>query len=81
MPKKIKQKEEGAEHFDEQLDELRNIVDKLEQGDLNLDQSLKLFEEGVGLARGLFEVLNRSEGRVEELLATMETVPFSRSEE
>lgn len=79
--KKAKEKEEGVEQFDEQLERLRSIVEKMEQGGLSLDQSLKLFEEGIGLARRLFDMLNRSEGRVEELLANLERIPFSRGEE
>jgi exodeoxyribonuclease VII small subunit len=81
MTKKAKETDDSAEQFDQQLEKLRSIVEKMEQGDLSLDASLKLFEEGIGLARRLFETLDRSEGRVEELLETMERVPFGRVEE
>jgi len=81
MMKKAREKEEGPENFDKHLEKLRLIVDKMEQGGLSLDESLRLFEEGIGLSRRLFEILNRSEGRVEELLANMEKVPFDRPEE
>lgn len=81
MAKKAKDETGGAEKFDAQLEKLRSIVEKLEHGDLSLHENLKLFEEGVGLARGLFETLNLSEGKVEELLATMEKLPFSQVEE
>jgi exodeoxyribonuclease VII small subunit len=53
----------------------------MEQGDLSLDESLKLFEQGIGLARRLFQILDRAEGRVEELLESMERVPFGKVEE
>jgi exodeoxyribonuclease VII small subunit len=53
----------------------------MEHGGLSLDESLKLFEQGIGLSKRLLDILNRSEGRVEELLATMDRVPFSRGEE
>jgi exodeoxyribonuclease VII small subunit len=79
--KKAGKKEETSEHFDEQLEKLRSIVEKMEHGGLSLDESLKLFEEGIHLSRRLLDTLNESEGRVEELLATMERVPFSRGEE
>ena len=36
--------------FEESLKKLENIVDQLEKGDLALEESLKLFEEGVGLS-------------------------------
>ncbi len=80
MPKKASRREEGPELFDQHLEKLRSIVDKMEQGGLTLDESLKLFEEGISLTQRLFDILNRTEGRVEELLATMERVAFSRGE-
>jgi exodeoxyribonuclease VII small subunit len=79
--KKPRDKEESSEHFDTQLEQLRALVEKMEQGGLSLDENLKLFEEGIGLSRNLFQLLNQAEGKVEELLATMERVPFSRGEE
>mgnify|MGYP005838440281 CR=1 FL=1 len=79
--KKAKEREEGPEEFDINLERLRTVVERIEQGGLNLDESLKLFEEGVGLSRRLFDILSRAESRVEELMATMERVPFQRAEE
>lgn len=80
MVKKAKEKEDGPEQFEQHIERLRAIVETIETGGLSLDESLKLFEEGIGLSRRLFEILNRSEGRVEELLATMDTVPFDRGD-
>jgi exodeoxyribonuclease VII small subunit len=79
--KKPRDIEESPEHFDTQLEQLRALVERMEHGGLSLDESLKLFEEGIGLSRNLFKLLNQAEGKVEELLATMERVPFSRGEE
>jgi len=81
MTKKPREETEQAERFDRQLEALRAIVERMEKGDLTLDESLKLFEEGIVLARRLFDVLNQAEGRVEELLENLERVPFSRVEE
>ena len=67
-------------NFDSGLDELKSIVEKIESGGLGLQDSLKLFEQGVGVSRRLFEILSQSEGKVEELLADLERVPFSRGE-
>lgn len=69
-----------TENFDVTFDKLKSIVEKMETGGLSLDESLALFEEGVGLSKTLFEVLNLAEGRVEELLSNMERAPFSRGE-
>jgi exodeoxyribonuclease VII small subunit len=82
MPKKPREREEeGPEHFEKHLEQLRSSVEKMESGGLTLEESLRLFEEGTELAKRLFEILNRTEGRVEELLANMERIPFKRGEE
>jgi exodeoxyribonuclease VII small subunit len=54
--------------FEEATRRLAQIVAELEGGDLPLDRSLALFEEGVRLARSAEERLDRAERRVEELL-------------
>ena len=54
--------------FEEATRRLAQIVSELEGGDLPLDRSLALFEEGVGLARNAEERLDRAERRIEELL-------------
>jgi exodeoxyribonuclease VII small subunit len=81
MAQKKVEKEDGPDRFEEYLEELRSIVEKMEEGGLGLEESLKLFEEGINFSRLLFGILNRAEGQVEELLKTMERVPFNRGEE
>lgn len=81
MAKKAKEKEQASEDFDRIMEELRAAVERMEQGDLGLAASLKLFEHGVGLARRSFDLLNEAEGRVEELLENMEKVALDRAEE
>jgi exodeoxyribonuclease VII small subunit len=58
---------EGAS-FEESTRRLTQIVAELEGGDLPLERSLQLFEEGVRLARSAQDRLDRAERRVEELL-------------
>lgn len=53
--------------FEEQLGELEAIVRKLEGGDLSLDESLRLFEDGVKLTRQCQERLTEAERRIEYL--------------
>jgi exodeoxyribonuclease VII small subunit len=53
--------------FEKSLDELEKIVAKLEAGDLPLEESLKLFEEGVKLSRNCRERLVNAERRIEML--------------
>jgi exodeoxyribonuclease VII small subunit len=47
---------------------LTEVVEKLESGELGLEESLALFEEGVGLARAAQARLDAAEKRVEELV-------------
>ena len=54
--------------FESSLGELEKIVRKLEEGDLSLEESLKLFEDGVRLSRECQERLNAAERRIEILL-------------
>ncbi len=68
------------DNFDIGLEKLKIIVEKMESGGLGLQESLKLFEEGVGVSRTLFEILGQSEGKVEELLADLDRISFSRGE-
>ncbi len=54
--------------FEESLKKLEVIVDKLEKGDLSLEESLKLFEEGVGLSATCKKELDEAEGKVQMLV-------------
>ncbi len=62
--------ETGADgaSFEESTRRLAQIVAELEGGDLPLERSLQLFEEGVRLARSAQSRLDTAERRVEELL-------------
>jgi exodeoxyribonuclease VII small subunit len=53
--------------FEDALQRLEQIVDQLEGGDLALDDSLKVFEEGVALARRCAKYLEEAEKRIELL--------------
>jgi exodeoxyribonuclease VII small subunit len=61
--------ETSEPRFDEVLLRLRTIVERLESGNLALEDSLRLFEEGMELCRQGAAVLDRAEKRVEVLLA------------
>ncbi len=54
--------------FEEGIKRLSDIVQMLERGDLPLEESLRLFEEGVSLSRASQERLDLAQKRVEELL-------------
>jgi len=56
------------DNFENALKRLEEIVQKLEGGDLSLDESLKLFEEGIELSRLCTKKLTEAEARVEKLI-------------
>lgn len=58
----------SQERFDEILSRLRGVVEKLEGGNLSLEDSLKFFEEGIGLCRRGAAILDSAERKVEVLL-------------
>jgi len=64
----VKAKETEELGFDDILGQLREVVDRLESGNLSLDESLAAYERGVGLARSGHDLLDRAEKRVELLI-------------
>jgi exodeoxyribonuclease VII small subunit len=54
--------------FEESLKRLETVVDQLEKGELTLEESLKLFEEGVNLTAGCKQELDAAEGKVQMLV-------------
>jgi exodeoxyribonuclease VII small subunit len=54
--------------FETALAELESLVEKMEQGDLSLDESLKQFERGVELTRSCQQALKDAEQKVQMLL-------------
>jgi len=71
----MKKTEAKSKTFETQLGALERIVRELERGDLPLEESLKLFEEGVRLSRECQERLNQAERRIEVLLRDNEGRP------
>jgi exodeoxyribonuclease VII small subunit len=71
------------ERFEDALSKLEKIVAKLEEGDVPLEDSLKLFEEGIRLSRLCNQKLDEAEKKVEILLKDKEGVlrphPFAPS--
>lgn len=76
--------EQPAFDFEKALEELEQLVGKMEQGDLTLEQSLREFERGVELTRHCQKALQEAEQRVEILLqksVDAELAPFSATDE
>lgn len=67
-------------NFETSLEKLEAIVRKLEEGNLGLDDSVRLFEEGMGLFKRCREKLEQAEARIEKIVkeGNAETVvPFA----
>jgi exodeoxyribonuclease VII small subunit len=56
--------------FEQQLTQLETVVERLERGDLTLDESVRLFEEGMKLSHACKEQLEEAEGRIQVLVET-----------
>ena len=54
--------------FEDDLKKLEEVVDTLERGDLTLDESVKLFEEGMKLSNACKAELDKAEGRIQVLV-------------
>ena len=73
--------------FEKSLTELEQIVERLELGELSLDESLKQFERGVALTRSCQSSLQQAEQKVEILLRShrladqVEVAPFASEED
>ena len=55
-------------NFEESMKDLELIVEKLEEGEQNLEKSLQLFEEGVEISKKLNDQLKNAEKKVNELM-------------
>lgn len=72
----MKKSESQSRSFEASLTALEKVVRELERGDLPLEESLKLFEQGVKLSRECQERLNQAERRVELLLRDTQGRPI-----
>jgi exodeoxyribonuclease VII small subunit len=62
------EKTESGPDFEKTLNELEKLVEKLEAGDLSLDESLTGFKQGVELSRQCQETLDSAQQTVEQLI-------------
>jgi exodeoxyribonuclease VII small subunit len=62
----VKQTDEPT--FEQALQQLESVVQKLEKGELPLEESLRLYEDGIRLSRLCHGKLEEAEGRIEMLM-------------
>ena len=61
-------KDQGKKKFEEALEELEKVVERLESGELSLEESLTAFEEGVKLVKYCNQRLTEVERKIELLV-------------
>jgi len=70
--------------FEQSLAQLEAVVERMEQGDLPIEEALKAFEEGVQLTRECQQILEQSEQKVQLLIeeqGAMKSRPFHADEQ
>ena len=74
-------KKKGNIPFEEYLGKLEKIVNQLEEDELTLDESVKIYEEGMNITKICLEKLNKTKKKIEQLVIEGEekysTKPFS----
>lgn len=61
--------------FETMMQKLQDIVGTLERGNLSLEESIRSFEEGVGLVKRCTEILDQAERRIQKLTRDAEGRP------
>jgi exodeoxyribonuclease VII small subunit len=61
---RMKKKDQANEKFETALEELESVVEQLESGDLSLEDSLAVFEKGVGLVKYCNQKLSEVEKKL-----------------
>ena len=62
--------------FEDQLAELEKVVERLERGELSLEENVSLFERGMHLSNACKQELDRAESRIQVLLDAKESGPL-----
>ncbi|GHV14018.1 exodeoxyribonuclease 7 small subunit [Spirochaetia bacterium] len=77
----MKTGEKGMKNFEERLERLETLGEKIRKTDIPLDEALKAFEEGIKLARTLEKDLEKVESRIEVLMNSTEAGAGAQGEE
>ena len=71
--------------FEEALTQLETLAEKIEQGEIGLEESITKYEEGMALVKQCRDILNKAELRVQKIQQRgdggIETVKLTRKEE
>lgn len=67
--------------FDKKLDELESIVEKIGNKETGLEESMKLFEKGIVIARECLDFLEESKGRIEDMTEKLDSLISAERED
>ena len=81
MKKKDEIDASSPESFESAMEQLENLVSKMESGDLSLEESLKAFEKGVHLTRFCQDQLQKAELKIQELNSKGEIIEIDQENE
>ena len=81
MTKKSEKESTDERSFEDIIERLEGIAKKLEVGDIELEQALLLFEEGVHLSRSGTQRLDQAEHKLEKLLADGKVEPLDNAQD
>lgn len=65
---------DSSNTYEQDYKKLEEIVKKLESGDISLDESVKLYEEGVTLYKSLEKTLKEYEGKINVMSENLEAI-------
>lgn len=68
MPKKGRKLNMTKSNFEDNMENLEKIVSELEKGDLNLDESIAKFEDGIKISKECNKILEEAEKKITILL-------------
>jgi exodeoxyribonuclease VII small subunit len=71
----------SKKNFENDLKRLEEISDLLESESIGLDESLKLYEEGIELSRNCITALKKAELKITELKKKLDDLPFEEEAE
>ncbi|WP_223787482.1 exodeoxyribonuclease VII small subunit [Marinicella meishanensis] len=54
--------------FEKNLEQLSTIIEKMEQDDVGLEESLKLYEQGIQLTRKCQKIIDEAEQKIQQLM-------------
>jgi len=65
-------KDVSNKNFESAMEEIEQVVEQIESGELSLEESLAAYEKGVGLVKFCYQKLNEVEKRIEVLVKDKE---------